>query len=447
MTTARFKRRHIAQQAAASGSLAGAELAVSAIGAAALGTAGFGVVAAALAAATVCFALVDARLHEAVVALGSRLEAGGLTAERARLMRRLFLADLGTGALGALLVLACIPLAPWLPGALALPAETLALAGGVVLSRNAGTAVSRSYLRITGRYGMLAWLTAVGAAARVGAVLPTLLGGVAVDGPEGPARLLWLLLAGNALSAAALVVPTVVVAVRRDGLATAGAPLPREEVRGALRFVRGSWLFSLSLVPLRELDVVVLAAFAGDATVGVYRLARTGIAGADALLSPIHLAIFPHIARLWHHGHLAELARFLRRATVLLASLGLVAAAVGIAAAPWVVPAIAGAAYQPTVPLLQTMLLALPLVAGTLWLLPLLRAAGRTHRTALANIVAGAASVAALLALTPAHGAWGPVAGYLVFVVAQAAAAAWFVHGVPAMRAVLRGAFGGGNYA
>lgn len=448
MTTTRFQRRHIAQQAVASGSLAGAELAVSAIGAVALGTAGFGVVAAALAAATLCFALVDARLHEAVVALGSRLEAGGLMAERARLIRRLFLADLATGALGALLVLACIPLAPWLPGSLALPAGTLALAGGVVLSRNAGTAVSRSYLRITGRFGMLAWLTALGALARIGAVLPAIIGGIAVDGPEGPARMLWLLLAGNAFSAAVLVLPTVAVAARRDGLAAPSTPLPREEVRGALRFVRGSWLFSLSLVPLRELDVVILAAFAGDATVGVYRLARTGIAGADALLSPIHLAIFPHIARLWNHGHMAELARFIRRATVLLAGLGVVAAAAGIAAAPWVIPAIAGAQYEPSVPLLQVMLLALPLVAATLWLLPLLSSAGRTHRTAMANCAAGAASVAVLLAVTPAHGAWGPVVAYLAFAVVQAAAGAWFAHGVPAMRAVLRSAFAGGaNYA
>lgn len=448
MTAPRFRRTHVAQQAVASGSLAAAELLVGVIAAAALGTAGFGVMASAVAVATVCFALVDARLHEAVVALGSKFEAKGEPGQRVRLLRRLFAADLSTGALGALLVLACIPLAPHLPGALSLSPVTLALAGGVVLSRNLGTAVSRSYLRITDRYAMLAWVTAIGAAARIAAVLPAWLGYIALDADTGPTVMLWLLLAGNALSAAVLVLPTVWIAAVRDGLAQSGVPLTREDWRGVLMYVRGSWLFSLSLVPLRELDVVILASLAGDSTVGVYRLARTGIAGVDALLSPVHLAIYPHMARLWHHGHHAQLAKFLRRATALLAGLGAVSAVVGIVAAPFVIPAITSDAYAPSVSLLQAMLLALPLIAASLWLLPLLAAAGFTHRTAAANLAGGAASVTAMLIVTPEFGAWGPVAGYIAFAVAQTAAGVWLALRLPTVRSVLATAFArGSNYA
>lgn len=442
MSEARFKRRHVAQQAVASGSLAGAELAVSAIAAAALGPGGFGVVASAIAAATVCFALVDARLHEAVVALGSELESRNRAGERTRLLRRLFMADLGTGVLGALLVCALIPLAPFLPGSLALPPALLALGGAVLLARNAATAVCRSYLRVSGRFESLAWLTAIGAVLRVAAVLPALLGWVNVEGPDGPLLVLAMLALGNAASALVLVLPTVAIAMR-DGLAARGEPLTREDVRRTLLYVRGSWLFSLSLVPLRELDVAILAALAGDSTVGVYRLARTGIAGADALLSPVHLAIYPHMARLWHHGHRAQLAMFLRRCTRLLAIGGTAAAAAGIALAPWVVPLVGGAEYRPSVPLLQVMLCALPVVAASLWLLPLLAAAGFTHRTAAANLAGGAASVAIMVALTPSLGAWGPVMGYLAFAVAQTGAGAWLALRVPDVRAVLQAAWRG----
>lgn len=407
-----IRRRHVVQQAAASGSLAASELAVGLLCARALGAEGLGKFAAATALATVVFAVFDLRLQEATVVLGTALESGRGVSDRAAVLRRLLVLDVASGVLGFIAVAAIAAAAPALPSALSMAPGLVLCAGAAILAKNAGNAVSRAYLRITDRYGMLAVLTCAGAIVRVSAVTPALTGSV----PPDPERMLLLVLAGNAAAGALLVLPTVLVAIGRDGITVGGSPATPESATRMRSFVRGSWLQSLALAPLREMDVVVLAALAGDAAVGTYRLARTGIQGIDALLSPIHLVVFPHVARLLAQGETGRLATFLRRLTGRLACGATAVAIVGIATAPVMVEALAGPTFAASVPLLQAILALMPLVAAGIWVGPLLVAAGATHRAAAVTAVAGAASVAVTAALSAAAGAWGPVAGYAAFV-------------------------------
>jgi len=428
-----FRRRHVLQQAIASGSLAAAELCVGLLCARALGADGLGQLAAAVALATVAFALTDLRLQEATVVLGTALEADGARAQRAALLRRLLAIDVGSGLLGFGAVAAIAAAAPLLPRALAMSPALLLTAGGAILVKNAGNSVSRAYLRITGRYAALAALTCAGAIARVVAMLPAATGSTEADVPG----VLLLVLAGNAVAGALLVVPAVAIAVMRDGIGIRGERARPETSRRMSRFVRGSWLQSLALAPLREMDIVILAAFAGDSAVGAYRLARTGIQGIDAILSPIHLVVFPHVARLIARAETARLAAFLRRLTVRLAMSGVAVAAIGAFAAPKVIEAVAGPTFGPSVPLLQAILALVPLVAATAWAGPLLVAAGATHRAAAATAVAGIASVAVTAVASAAAGAWGPVAGYAAFVAVHAAASILAARRDPALGPLL----------
>ncbi|MBL9141616.1 MAG: hypothetical protein JNK53_07095, partial [Phycisphaerae bacterium] len=63
-------------------------------------------------------------------------------------------------------------------------------------------------------------------------------------------------------------------------------------------------------------------------------------------------------------------------------------------------------------------------------------------------LAGGAASVTAMLILTPQFGAWGPVAGYVAFAAAQTAAGVWLSLRLPEVRSVFAAAFArGSNYA
>lgn len=438
--SAGFRRRHLVQQGVASGSLAVAELAVGLLCARALGADGLGQLAAAVALATVVFALVDLRLQEATVVLGTTLEEEGAMGQRGAMLRRLMALDIGSGMIGLGAVAAIAAAAPIFPRALAMSPMLLLTAGGAIFVKNAGNAVSRAYLRITGRYATLAALTGAGAAARVAAIVPAATGSMDADVPA----VLLLVLVGNAFAGALLVLPSVAIAVTRDGLGFAGEPARPETIRRVSRFVRGSWLQSLALAPLREMDIVILAAFAGDAAVGAYRLARTGIQGIDALLSPVHLVVFPHVARLLAQAETARLAAFLRRLTVRLALAGAAVAVVGALVAPAALRAAVGLTFEPSIPLLQAILVLTPLIAATVWVGPLLVAAGATHRAAAATAVAGIASATVTAVMSAAAGPWGPVAGYAAFVTVHAAASFLAARRDPALgfllSTVLRGA-------
>ena len=428
-----FRRRHVLQQAIASASLAAAELAVGLLCARALGADGLGQLAAAFALATVVFALIDLRLQEATIVIGAALAAEGQPSERATILRRLLILDFGTGLLGFVAVAAIAAAAPMLPQALAMAPALLLAAGAAVLVKNAGCAVCRAYLRMTDRYAVLAALTGTGAVTRVAAIVPAVVGSREADVPD----ILLLVLLGNAAAGAILVIPTVAIAVLRDGIGASGEPARAETSHRMSRFVRGSWLQSLALAPLREMDIVILAAFAGDSAVGAYRLARTGLQGIDALLSPIHLVVFPHVARLLAQDETARLAVFLRRLTIRLALAGVAVAAVGAMAAPKVIEAVAGPTFGSSVPLLQAILMLAPLVAATVWAGPLLVAAGATHRAAAATAAAGIASVAVTAVASAAAGAWGPVAGYAAFVAVNAAASILAARRDPALGPLL----------
>ncbi len=414
----KFRRRNILQQAIASGALALAELVVALLCANALGPDGLGQLAAATSLATVAFALVDLRLQEATVVMCASLECGDACDERASVLRRLLFLDVASGFLGFGMMSTLAAVSAFLPRSLATGSSLLFTAGAAIFVKNAGNAVCRAYLRITGRYAVLATCTSAGAMARVAVLLP-----ITTDTSVAAASdVLMLLLAGNAIAGALLVLPTIGLAVVRDRMAGSMAPIRRRTASRLWRFVRGSWMQSLSLAPLREMDIVILAAVAGDAAVGTYRLARVGIQAIDALLSPIHLVVFPHVARLLAQETTADLAAFLRRLTINLGLFGGMIAGLGFVFAPVLVEATVGESFRSAVPLLQAILVMAPLVAMTLWAGPLLVAAGATHRAAITTAIAGIVSVVVTGVVATTAGAWGPVAGFATFVAVYAAA-------------------------
>jgi O-antigen/teichoic acid export membrane protein len=436
-----FRRRNLLYQAVASGSLAMAELTVSLLCAKALGPDGLGQIAAAISLATVTFALVDLRLQEATVVMSASLLHGNARDELAPVLRRLLYLDILSGVLGFGMVCTLAAAPAILTRSLATSGPLLFTAGAAILLKNVGNAVCRAYLRVRERYAMLAALTAAGAVARVAVLVSIATSAAAAEASD----VLLLVLIGNATAGALLVLPTVALAIFRDGMTARSTSIGRETATHLSRFVRGSWLQSLSLVPLREMDIVILAATAGDTAVGIYRLARVGIQTTDALLSPIHLVIFPHIAQLLARGATQALARFLRKLTIYLGLFGGLIAAVGALIAPIVVEATAGASFRSAVPLLQTILVTAPLVAITLWTGPLLVAARATHRAAITTAIAGLLSLIVTGVVATSAGPWGPVAGFVTFTAVHAAASLYAGSRDTTLRAVLAATVRPGN--
>lgn len=182
------------------------------------------------------------------------------------------------------------------------------------------------------------------------------------------------------------------------------------------RFHAGTYLRAGIRAAIDNMDVILLAQFAGPADVGAYRAARriavTAVGG--PLEGLIANAVRPEYSRQWYSGDGRALRRTVFRATVL--SVGLAAAGfVGLAVfGEAAIRLLLGAEFAGAAALLPIMALG-ALRPATLRMLP--GAAGRIGPSLLANTAGLAVFLAAIVWLAPEYGAvgaaWARTASFL----------------------------------
>ena len=305
-----------------------------------LGVSDYGRSALVLALPALVFQVLDPQTEEAVVRYATTAgpESPVSPREVLRLALRL---DLGLAVASSLISCGVVIVRPTILGLS--EADLRLVAGGCVIA--AATAPTASYRGVLTAVGDFRSISLVGLAV-AGLKCLAAIGGAATSGVGGFVM---------GLAAAALAEPLLnMIAVRRH-LSSLGPRTGRwrldlaGERSNVLRFIAITNLTTLSSAFVKNLDVLILGARSTDSEVGLYRLARSAVAPAGAVLRPLQTTAYRTYASL-SSTDAGELRAQLR--TDLL-RVGPILGAVGIAGAgilPWIIPGLVGSAYDEAVP-------------------------------------------------------------------------------------------------
>jgi O-antigen/teichoic acid export membrane protein len=153
-----------------------------------------------------------------------------------------------------------------------------------------------------------------------------------------------------------------------------------------------------------EADVLLIGAMLTAEAAGYYRLATTGT---DVMLfpaGPVHSAVYPQMARMWHRGQGSSLRELLRKLQILMVAIAVVELAVVLIAAGPVIDLLYGAQYAGALPVLELLAVGCAgQVAFMMWR-PFLLVADRPGGPLVSLLVATTCRVATIVLLAPEHG-------------------------------------------
>jgi O-antigen/teichoic acid export membrane protein len=366
-----------------------------------LGPAEFGTAALVIAVPSVVATVFDARAADAGIRYLGEFHAAG-DPERASAFAKLgYLLDVGASSL-ALVVVAVV--APFAAAHIAHAdvAGLMVLASAALVLR-APAVTSEAVLVTLERYPALAWTQV--ATALVKAVAAVALVGLGY----GIAGMVIGWAAGSVLEGVVMTV----VATR----ASSRAWRPRwwssslsglRQRRGEIaRFVVWTDVSSLLGVATKQMDVIVVGAFAGQAAAGFYRLAVSLGQLGGFVAGPVQSILYQRFSRVRAALSPVELRHEARRAAtqvcIPLAALGLLA----IPLTPWAVRTIAGPSYAPAGTLAQIMVLLEAVWFAFLWVRPLVFTLGEVRLWTVVSLLVAAISLAGYLLVVPVAGAAG----------------------------------------
>jgi O-antigen/teichoic acid export membrane protein len=371
-----------------------------------LGLVAFGLIGAAQSFAALVFLFVELRLHEAVIRYIAEFWERGDGPRTMAATKLFLLADVVTGLMALLLV---VGLASWAHGHLIRDARAVPvvlLAGLAAFFGNVATATALGLFRIFGQFRTQALISISGGALRVVATV------AAVWLLRWDVVAIMAVLAGSSLVTNATLVGVAWREIRKRIPSGTIAPLrllgPR--LVEIARFVASNYAASLAGVPTKELDVNLLSLFTSLQVVGLYKIAKSFLAGLLAASDAAFFVVYPELARLWARGRFVEIGAFVRRVVVLFGAGGFVLYGAAFFAVPVLVRALFGAAFVEAGVLFRWMGWGVLFWAPFVWVNPLLLAAGRADLSLWASLLGSAIVVALYLICIPPWGGVGAAA-------------------------------------
>jgi O-antigen/teichoic acid export membrane protein len=366
-----------------------------------LGPAEFGTAALVIAVPSVVATIFDARAADAGIRYLGEFSAAG-DARRASAFAKLgYLLDVGASSL-ALVVVAII--APWAAAHIAHAdvAGLMTLASAALVLR-APAVTSEAVLVTLERYPTLARTQFATALVKAIAAVALVGLGYGVSGMV----LGWA--AGSVLEGIVMTA----VATRASSRAwsspwwSSSLSSLRQRRGEIARFVVWTDLSSLVGVATKQMDVIVVGSFAGQAAAGFYRLAVSLGQLGGFVAGPVQSILYQRFSRMRAAASLAQLRREASRAAthacLPLAVLGLLA----IPLTPFAVRTIAGPSYAPAAPLAQVMVLLEAVWFAFLFVRPLVFTLGEVRLWTVASLLVAGISLAGYLLVVPAAGAAG----------------------------------------
>lgn len=355
-----------------------------------MGPANFGVYALAAAVPTVVNALFDYRIQEvSIVLLGEKVE----PVIAARNVQSLLRFDIFSRMIAfALAVPIGIIVAKWFNYDISMIVALLAAL--VVFGAKAGNGIAIGVMRMSGNIQKYAILQSVDWAIRLAAFLVF---GLATAPSIETAFLVQI------PSAILINIVTVVLALRLARTLFGDSPVQPSIFRDLLHFFRRHSRFLLSSQSIsavdsvvKELDTLICGAFLPPQSVAAYKMAKSLAAVSWKCVDPIFVIILPNITNYASTGRMGDLSVILRKATTLLAVIGVIVFAAG-----WVVSypfsSIALGAQYADIPIIFPwisiwIVIALPLI----WTHSVAMATGHASLQAMAGLIGGIIGLAGL---------------------------------------------------
>jgi O-antigen/teichoic acid export membrane protein len=351
---------------------AGFSLATTIVVARALGPAQYGLVILASSVAALIARFLDFTLEEGVVYHGSRAIADQDWSGLLRLLRIALILDLLIGLMVAgTVVLASEALAGLL--SLELPPSLLRIATLIPLAATADGATG-STLLLAGRPDLRGWALAIGALARLGAVLVAVLVG-------GVIAVLLAFAAGSAIGGMcqaflAWRAGWRTWARRAQGRSRASVSVSASVLR-LIRFGAVSSLSSSVSNAETLLIPVLIGVLVGPAAVGFLDVAMLPISIAALGTMPLRMSLLPEQARLWAEQKRDTLRQSIRTYIRWTLALGAVGAAIGWLILPWLIPILYSSRFQDAISPARVMTIAAVATLVTGWAKTLPAAVGR----------------------------------------------------------------------
>lgn len=377
-----------------------------------LGPEGYGALAVIVAATSLIHGLLATPGGDTIITYVSRSIANDRPVEAANIIRFAMATSLGLSVIAyCVLAVLAVGSAGWLD--LEPRHVTATLAYGLIGVLLAVQSETFAVLRITERVVGAFWATLGSTVVQIGALLAVWTGnggllGVVIAGIAAAATNGFLLFFLAALSA------------RRLGTRGLFASASVRVSGDVVRFHVGMFGTSTVTHLTANIDVLLIAHFAGATETGLYRAARQLADTARAPFAPLGRSLQAEFSKLWFSFDGTALRRTARRYSILIASGALAVFGTLAILSDTLVGTVYGPAFAPVVPLLMTMIPGAFVIACFVGVSTLPHATGRVRPLFYAHTAALATSSLTLLALVPTYGAVGGAWAFVVFAVTWA---------------------------
>lgn len=271
---------------------------------------------------------------------------------------------------------------------------------------------------------VLAAIPLAAAAFRFGGVA-----GLALARPLSVADMVWVHVGAGLLMFLAQGGYLYVSVARRWGVRdVAVSPLAVLRRSGELRFfwniMATMYLRSSVTSVVKHTDVLILGVFRPESEVGLYRVARTLASLMLTAGQALNRAMFQDAAELVVADRIPELRRHLRRVTLLLAPVVVLATATAIVLSPWLITLFYGQAFREAAPVFSLLVVGMAVATLVFWSEPVALIFGRLRQIMITSISLSVGVLLLQFALVPVYGKEGTAAslalawalGYLLLI-------------------------------
>jgi O-antigen/teichoic acid export membrane protein len=183
--------------------------------------------------------------------------------------------------------------------------------------------------------------------------------------------------------------------------------LLREDKKTMTNFLLNNSVSKTLQKLMKKGDVLILAAFADSAQVGLYDVARKLAFSMLVIKDPIALAVYPQVAKLVSGNQITKLKVFLRNIVMV----GLVPYAVGVITLlflnEWIIQTVFGSEFMGAGNALFFLVLAIGLEIVFFWTVPYILSLGKTGFRLKASLVSSTLTVLVAFAVVQTYGATG----------------------------------------
>lgn len=355
------------------------------------------------------FSLVELRLHEAVIRYTTEFWEQKDYPRLIATIKLALLADVITGMLALGLIVATAPLATQYLIHDSRGTLIVWLGGLALFFMNVGTTTSVGLLRVFNQFKSQTLMRGVG-------ITLNLLLAVAL--------LLWtnwgVLAVTVALAVTNLITNLMLLAATARQLY---AHVPVREIHAPIRllqprlremggFVANTYFLSLTNIPSKDLDIIMLGWFGSLDAAGIYRIAKQFMSAMWYISDPAFVVIYPEIARLWMRREIGAMWSFIKRFSLLMGLLGVGVSAVAFVAVPLVIRWVIGETYAPAGDIFHLMLWSLLFWMPLMWINPLLMAVGRPDLSLKASLLSALMTLLMYLGFVPLWAGYGAALSY-----------------------------------